>query len=163
MKAQYRVPVILVAFLIFFLLYIAIVLPWERIALLEDVSNVTVRLYDCKTLLAIPKAYVTIKNDFENVTFSDENGEVRFSTLPDCITVTAEKNGIKVSKRICVAGGEEKTVLMCMNVSDISSLLFSKTNIGIIGATHGETLTSYNLGNAILSYPRLAALNTPSA
>jgi|GEM_PF-2921712 len=155
-----------VVILISYLAYIMLLHPWERKQLLTERSNITVNLYDCDSGLPITDGTVSIYTEEGNLIEelnTNTNGSITYQDFPDCYRIKATV-GNDHYENICVGSGEERLISICFEHPEANPrVIHYEQDVGIIGGSGGETMSTKEFDNVILSYPiSNTTINYPS-
>ena len=148
-----------------YLVFIMLIQPWERKALLTEVSTIRVNVVDCDSGYPIDNARVQFYTE-EGVLLKDivsEGGVAVFSDYPDCFNIKTSFISDKYTG-VCLRSGEERIVRVCYEYPEANpKILYYADSLGVIGGANNDVISFKEFPNVILSYPLSnATLNYPS-
>lgn len=148
-----------------YLIFIMLIQPWERKALLTEVSTIRVNVVDCDSGYPINNARVQFFTE-EGVLLKDvisEGGVAVFSDYPDCFNIKTSFTGDEYTG-VCLRSGEERIVRVCYEYPEANpKILYYTDALGVIGGANNDVISFKEFPNVILSYPLSnATLNYPS-
>ncbi len=147
---------IIIVILITYLIYILMLHPWERKALLTEISNLTINVFDCNSSYPINNAKVSIYSTdgtllLENYT---QNGKLFYSTYPECLNIVVSFDNNEKSEILCLGSGEQRSINFCFEYPYADPhILYYNNYIGFIGNSSKEIVSVKEFNNVVLSYP----------
>ncbi len=147
--------VLFIVLLITYLVYIELLNPWSRKALLTNKATITVNVFDCDSGYPINDARVQFLTE-EGVLLQDSttiNGSATYSDYPDCFRIKTSY-GTDKYEGVCVGSGENRVISLCYNHPEANPrVLYYNDYVGFIGSTSGEAVSIKSFDNVIVSYP----------
>ncbi|MFA5406333.1 MAG: hypothetical protein WC307_03170 [Candidatus Nanoarchaeia archaeon] len=138
-----------------YIIYIMLLHPWERRALLTVESMITVNVVDCDSGYPINGARVNLYNN-EGIIVEEAtttNGSIVFNEFPDCFIIKASYDAEQI-REVCTGNGEHKIINFCYDHPEANpNIIYYQDTIGFIGGTTGEEVSNKSFSNVLLSYP----------